>query len=82
MHNRAAVIFKCPTKNIMVDIDVPLDITVVEMLSALNSAYELNIDLDDASVCYLKSENPIALLRGNRLLSEYGIRDGSAIIYS
>ncbi len=28
---------------------------------------------------YLKAERPIALLRGERTLREYGIRDGSVI---
>ncbi len=82
MHNQATIMFKCPARNILVDIEVPLNISVIELLAALNTAYELGIDLDNASECYLKAENPIALLRGNRLLSECGIRNGSTITYS
>ena len=33
-------------------------------------------------ICYLKSENPIALLRGNKTLAEYGIRNGTLINFT
>ena len=66
---------------INVDIDIPLDITASELVMALNSAYSLEIDTNNIKDCYLKSENPIALLKGNRLLEDYGIRNGSIIYH-
>ena len=54
-----------------VDLEIPLFITANELVVALNSAYHLGIDVNDIKNCYLKAENPIALLRGNKLLSDY-----------
>ena len=61
------------------DIEVPLNITAKELVGALNTAYQLNIDLDDISQCFLRSENPIALLKGETTLQEYGLYDGTII---
>ena len=79
---RAVVIFEAPKKNILVDLDIPLNISAYELTQALNSAYNLGIDISDIKKCYLKSDNPIALLRGSQSLKEFGIRNGSSIIYS
>lgn len=65
-----------------VDLELPLDITANELVIALNTAYELGIDTADIKKCYLKAENPIALLRGEKTLREYGIRNGSAISFT
>lgn len=46
----------------------------------LNAAYDLGINTTNAKNCYLTAENPIALLKGNRLLSEYGLRNGNEVI--
>lgn len=80
--DRAVVIFNITKKNFSVDLEIPLFITANELVIALNSAYNLNIDVSDIKNCYLKSERPIALLRGNKTLSEYGIRNGSIINYT
>lgn len=77
----AIVIFKAPKRNIEVDIETPLDITANEFVIGLATAYELNIDTSDIKQCYLKAENPIALLKGNKLLSEFGVHNGTIINY-
>ena len=64
-----------------VDLEVPLNITANELVLALNKAYELGINTDDIKNCYLRAEKPIALLRGNRTLEEFGIRNGTIITY-
>lgn len=61
------------------DVDVPLDITAGELLKGLNEAYQLGLDAEDASQCYLKAENPVVLLHGRRTLGEFGIMNGSII---
>lgn len=61
------------------DIEVAADLTASELLTALNSGFGLGLALDELQNCYIKSENPIALLRGSRTLREYGIRTGSRI---
>lgn len=78
---RVIIRFMAPEKNIAKDIDVPLDITANDLIVGLNVAYHLELDISDARQCYLSCENPIALLRGNRTLGEFGIRDGSLIAY-
>lgn len=65
-----------------VDLEVPLNITANELVTALNTAYALGINTDDIKNCYLKAEYPIALLRGNRTLEEFGVRNGTVIRFS
>lgn len=62
-----------------VDLEVPLNITANELVTALNTAYGLGINTNDIKNCYLKAECPIALLRGNRTLGEFGVRNGTVI---
>ena len=78
----AIVIFRAEKRNIVVDIETPLDITANEFVIGLATAYDLNIDLSDIKQCYLKAENPIALLKGNKLLSEFGVHNGTVINYA
>lgn len=79
---KAIVILNIQKRKFTVDLEVPLNISANELVIALNTAYELGIDTTDIKNCYLKAENPIALLKGNKTLEEFGIRDGSMIIYS
>ena len=82
MAETAVVIFKELKNNRQVDLEVPLNITARELVIGLNTAYDLNIDVDDIKRCYLKVENPLILLRGNMLLKDAGIRNVSIISYS
>lgn len=79
---KAIVIFNNRKNNMSIDLEIPLTISANELVEALNTAYELGIDVSDIKNCYLKSENPIALLKGNKTLAEYGIRNGSVIIFT
>ena len=81
MEDRVTVRFVNEIKKIDVDLEVPLDISANELVTAINSAYDLGIDTDDMKVCYLKSEEPIVLLKGSRTLREFGVRTGSIIRY-
>ena len=60
------------------DLEVPLDISANELCSALFQKY-MPEQHGNMQQYYLKTERPIALLRGERTLREYGIRDGSLI---
>ena len=82
MTDSVVVIFENVEKNINVDLEVPLYITARELVIGLNEAYELDIDINDIKKCYLKVDNPVMLLRGNMLLRDAGIRNGSVISYS
>lgn len=78
----AIVIFHITKRKISVDLEIPLSITANELVLALNTAYELGINTSDIKNCYLKAENPIALLKGNKTLADYGLRNGSDIYYT
>ncbi len=60
------------------DLEVPLDISANELCAALFQHY-LPGKQNNVQQYYLKAERPIALLRGERTLREYGLRDGSVI---
>lgn len=81
-NDTAIVIFKITKRNVSVDLELPLSITANDLVTALNSAYDLGIDTTDVQQCYLKAEKPIALLKGNKQLSEFGVRNGSIIYYT
>ena len=76
------IIFNIIQRAFSADLEVPLEITANELVLALNTAYDLGIDTTDIKNCYLKSENPIALLRGNKTLKEFGIRNGSIVNFT
>lgn len=81
-NDTAIVIFNIKKRNFTVDLEVPLNISANELVMALNTAYDLGIDITDIKNCYLKAENPIALLKGNKTLAEFGLRNGSVINYT
>ena len=82
MDNKAIIIFNILKRNYTVDLEIPLDISANELVVALNSAYDLGIDASDVKNCYLKAENPIALLKGNKQLIDYGVRNGTIINFT
>lgn len=79
MKKNVIVILKIHKRNFQTDLEIPLDITANDLIIALNTAYDLGIDTEDIRKCYIKIENPIALLHGNKMLRDYGIRNGSII---
>lgn len=64
------------------DIEVPLEITANELLYALNQGLHLGLNLTDVSQCYLTTENPIALLKGDILLKDFGVHEGTKICFN
>ena len=78
----AIIVLKIPKQSVVADLEIPLDISANELVFALNMAYDLGIDTSNIKDCYLKAENPIALLKGNKTLSEFGLRNGSVINYT
>lgn len=78
----AVVIFNIINRNFSVDLEIPLDITANDLVNGLSVAYELGIDTSDIKNCYLKAENPIVLLKGNKTLADFGLRNGSVINFT
>jgi uncharacterized ubiquitin-like protein YukD len=79
---KAIIILNITKRNFTADLEVPLDISANDLVNALNTAYKLGIDTSDIKNCYLKAENPIALLKGNKTLAEFGLRNCSIINYT
>ncbi len=79
MNDRAIIIVKIFPRKEIYDIDIPLDISANDLVIALNEAFKLEIDTDNILNCYLRLENPIALIHGNKLLKDYGVRNGTII---
>ena len=76
------VVFQIKKRNVSIDLEIPLNISANELVLALNDAFGLGINTSDIKNCYLKAENPIVLLKGNKTLAELGLRNGSTIIYT
>ena len=69
-------------RNESYDIEVDNDITANELVRGLNTAFGLGINTNDIIDCYLKTENPIALIKGDKKLYEYGLRNGTIINFT
>lgn len=63
------------------DIEVNDEITARELIVGLNIAYGLGIDILNDETCFLRSENPIQLIKGNRKLYEFGLHNGSIVYH-
>ena len=81
MKDKITVFFENEQSNTITELEIPSDITANDLVLALNSAYGLHMDTDNIFHCYLVSENPIAFIRGNRMVREFGIHNGSRIIF-
>lgn len=79
MNEKAIITVRLLKKKEVYDIEVPLDISGNDLVIVLNQAFKLGIDVNNILDCYLNMESPIALIRGNKLLRDYGMRNGSII---
>lgn len=78
----AVITFRNLKEKKEIDIEVPLNITANELVVGLNEALSLNINTSDIKDSFLKAENPLVLLKGNRTLDELGVRNGTIINYT
>lgn len=79
--DKAIIIFNNIKRQQSIDLEIPLNISANDLVLALNSAYDLGIDISNIKNCYLKAERPIALLKGNKTLKEFGVRNGTIIYF-
>lgn len=77
--DKVIVIINIRKDNKQYDLEVPLYITANDFVRGLNSAFKLGINTEDINGCFLICENPIALLKGNKTLSDFKLRNGSII---
>ncbi|WP_167955301.1 EsaB/YukD family protein [Anaerosporobacter faecicola] len=82
MEQQIIMQLKLIKQNKSFDILVPAELTANELIVGLNQAFSLGVDCSDLSQCYLQTENPIALLKGNRCIREYGLHHGSIIHFT
>lgn len=75
-------VFRWIKEDRQVDLDIPYNISANELIVALNEALKLGMDTSDISRCHLKAENPVALLRGNKLLRDFKLREGTIINFT
>ena len=81
MNEKAIVEFINKNDNSKTELEIPINITANDLIIALNKAFNLEMDIENIFNCYLVAENQIAFLHGNKELSEYGIRNGTKIIF-
>ena len=79
MEEKIIMMFKHNGKT--VDIEVPKNITANELIFGLNSGFSLNINLDNPDDCFMRAENPVALITGEKTLEELGLRNGTMVIF-
>jgi len=78
--NTIVITVKIAKQKIEDDLEVPVSVTANDLVIALNNIYDLGLDTNNIADCFLKAENPIALLKGNRTLQEFGMHHGSRIL--
>ena len=78
MKNSVIIVVNMVRRGERYDLEVPLDISANELCTAISEMF-FPRQQHKINQFYLKTEKPIALLRGERTLREYGIRDGSVI---
>lgn len=81
MTEKVTVVFENKETGLAMELEIPTNISANDLVLALNNIYELDMDTENIFDCYLVSENPIAFLRGNKLIADFGIHNGSKIIY-
>ena len=81
MDNKLIIRFKNVKANQEYDIEIPADLTANELIYGLKNSFQLDINMDDPKDCFLRSENPIALIRGETDITSLGLRDGSVVFY-
>ena len=77
MTDKIIIMFHCGGKSI--DVEIPSSITANELIHGLNVGFNLGIDESNESESFLRSENPLALIKGNIEISELGLRNGSSV---
>ena len=72
-------------KNRMVfdsELEIPTNMTANDLIVALNQLFDLGMNINKIQSCYLKAENPIALLKGDKTIADIGLINGSIVIYN
>ena len=79
MEDKIIMIFSFNGEN--KDIEVPNHITANELIMGLNNGYNLGINMSNPEESYLRAENPVALVKGEKTLEDLGLRNGTTIFF-
>lgn len=82
MESTIIMVFEYCRRNMSIDIEVPLSITANELIYGLNQGLGLGINTNNPAECYLCTEEPKTLLRGDVTLDKFGIRNGTKICFN
>ncbi|BCN32354.1 hypothetical protein [Anaeromicropila herbilytica] len=80
--NSIEVVFYIHKREKKYNLEIPVSITINELVFALNQSFDLGINTEQITNCYLKAENPIVLLKGNKSVMDFGLRNGSIINFT
>ena len=84
MLEKIVIVFR-QIKNRMVfdsELEIPTNMTANDLIVALNQLIDLGMNINKIQSCYLKAENPIALLKGDKTIADIGLINGSIVIYN
>ncbi len=81
MREKIMIVFQRNDTGEVMDLEIPINISITELIFGLNIGLNLGIDMNNPAKCFLRSENPIALLKGEGLVEDYKLHDGSKIIF-
>lgn len=84
MLEKIVIVFR-QSKNRMVfdsELEIPTNMTANDLIVALNQLFDLGMNINKIQSCYLKAENPIALLKGDKTIADIGLINGSIVIYN
>ncbi len=79
MKNEILIYVHVPSRERPDELEVPGDITAIDLIEALASIYRVPVDKERVYDYYLKMDRPKALVRGNQKLSDTGMRNGSEV---
>ena len=79
---KAIIVFEISERKESFVLVIPFDISANYLVIAFKYEFKLVIYVSNINKCYLSSEHPIALIRGDKSLKEFGIRDGSLISFN
>lgn len=77
--DKGIVIVKIDNEDKEYELEIPLRVSVKEICISLIKALNLE-ENKNLTGYYIKTENPTCFLKGNDILSNYGISSGSKII--
>lgn len=80
MGEKITIVFENRRNNMINDIEIPLDITLRELIGSLNKAYDLVLDVGNLKEDKMVIENPICRIELDETLENLGFRQGTTLI--